>query len=120
MPTFTKRPPLGGHAMLDIAIKFQPSAPKGAACYETTLPSFRVRFISNFSIAIKNNLVYAGRMALDSLQLTREIALAALAEELYSYWPPNSPEELISRVEGRLLDRLYGNRDFAEECREEE
>ncbi len=120
MPTSGKKPPLGGCAMLAIAIKFQSSATLGAAYYETTLPSFCVRFISGHRIAIKNSLVYAGRMALDSLQLTREIALAALAEELYSYWPPSSPEELISRVEGRLLDRLYGNRDFAEECREEE
>ena len=120
MPTFTEGPPLRGHTMLDIAIKFQSSATLGAGCYETTLPSFWVRFISSFAIAIKNKLVYGRRVALDSLQLTREIALTALAEELYSYWPPSSPEELLSRVEGRLLDRLYGNRDFAEECREEE
>lgn len=80
---------------------------------------FTVSFFSN-KLDGSPEKSYSQRMALDALQLTRKIALTALAEELYSYWPPSSPEELISRVEDRLLDRLYGNRDFAEECREEE
>ena len=54
-------------------------------------------------------------MTFNSLRVAYEIAIAALAEELYDDWPTASPEEIMQGFKARMHDRLYGDQDLLKE-----
>jgi hypothetical protein len=68
---------------------------------------------------LSSGQIYPVVMSGDSLRATFEIAITAIAEELYDNWPPSSPGEVIHGVEERLKYRLYGGLDSFDEEEDE-